>query len=57
MICLTKLRHTYRFNYVSTLTVVSRLAEGRGLLISIVLVIHFLPSFIWFPVAGVLADR
>jgi hypothetical protein len=46
-----------RFNYVSTLTLVSRLADGRGLQISIVLVIHFLPSFIWFPVAGVIADR
>ena len=45
------------FNYIATLTVVSRLADGRGLPISIVLIIHFLPSFIWFPVAGVVADR
>ena len=45
------------FNYIATLTVVSRLADGRGLPLSIVLIIHFLPSFIWFPVAGVVADR
>lgn len=45
------------FNYVATLLVVERLAGGRGIFLSIVLVIHFLPSFIWFPVAGVVADR
>ena len=45
------------FNYVATLLVVERLANGRGIFLSIVLVIHFLPSLVWFPLAGLLADR
>lgn len=45
------------FNYVATLLVVEQLAGGKGIYLSIVLVIHFLPSFVLFPIAGVLADR
>lgn len=56
--CLQILSNTGNwFNYVATLLVVEKLANGRGIYLSIVLVIHFLPSFILFPIAGVLADR
>ncbi len=44
-------------NYVATLLVVEKLAHSKGIYLSIVLVIHFLPSFVLFPIAGVLADR
>lgn len=44
-------------NYIASLTLVETLAGGRGLLISAVLIVRFLPTFLLFPVAGVVADR
>ena len=44
-------------NYIASLTLVETLAGGRGLLISAVLIVRFLPTFLLFPVAGVIADR
>ena len=44
-------------NYVATLSLVEELAEGKGLWISAVLIVRFLPSFLMFPIAGVVADR
>lgn len=38
-------------------TLVETLAGGLGLLISAVLIVRFLPTFLLFPVAGVIADR
>ena len=45
------------FGLVATLLVVESLAEGQGLLLSVVVIMRFLPAFILFPVAGVCADR
>ncbi|KAK9830078.1 hypothetical protein WJX72_009631 [[Myrmecia] bisecta] len=45
------------FNYVATLTLVERLAGGSGLLLSLIIVIRFIPMLIFFPAAGVVADR
>ena len=44
-------------NYVATLSLVEQLAGGRGLLISALLIVRFLPTFLLFPIAGVVADR
>lgn len=45
------------FSYVSTLLVVDKLGDGRGILLSIVLIMRFLPSIFLFPIAGIFADR
>ena len=45
------------FGFVATLLLVERLAAGRGILLSVVLIMRFIPSFILFPIAGVFADR
>ncbi|KAL3137427.1 hypothetical protein ABBQ32_006948 [Trebouxia sp. C0010 RCD-2024] len=44
-------------NYVATLSLVEQLAGGQGLLISALIIVRFLPSFLMFPLAGVVADR
>ena len=44
-------------NYVATLSLVEQLAGGKGLLISALIIVRFLPSFLLFPLAGVVADR
>ena len=44
-------------NYVATLSLVEQLAGGKGLLISALIIVRFLPSFLMFPLAGVVADR
>lgn len=44
-------------NYVATLSLVEQLAGGKGLLISALIIVRFLPSFLIFPLAGVVADR
>ena len=44
-------------SYIATLLVVDDLSNGKGIYLSAVLVIHFLPSFGLFPIAGVVADR
>ncbi len=44
-------------NYVATLSLVEHLAGGQGLLISALIIVRFLPSFLMFPLAGVVADR
>ena len=46
-----------RFSYVSTLLVVDRLGGGKGILLSIVLIMRFIPSIFLFPIAGIFADR
>lgn len=45
------------FSYVSTLLVVDKLGGGKGVLLSIVLIMRFLPSIFLFPIAGIFADR
>lgn len=47
----------FRFSYVSTLLIVDKLGGGKGILLSIVLVMRFLPSVFMFPIAGIFADR
>ena len=45
------------FSYVSTLLVVDKLGGGRDILLSVVLIMRFLPSIFLFPISGIFADR
>eukprot|EP00884_Botryococcus_braunii_P018288 jgi/Botrbrau1/5142/Bobra.0172s0014.1 len=45
------------FSYVAALTKVERMSGNTGILISLVLISHYLPYLVFFPFAGVVADR
>ena len=47
----------HRFTYVAILSRVETLLNAHGLLIALVLLMRFVPSFFLCPIAGVAADR